>query len=92
MRTTLTIDDHLAAQLEAYRQRTGQSLRETVDELLREGLHAAQSRSLEPFVIEPLTAGAPTIPLVGKWSDLLDTVDPEAPFVVHDGREGYDAG
>ena len=38
MRTTLTIDDDLAAQLEELRRREGLSLRAAVNELLREGI------------------------------------------------------
>jgi hypothetical protein len=42
MRTTLTIDEDLAAQIEALRRREGQSLKNIVNSLLREGLRSRQ--------------------------------------------------
>ena len=38
MRTTLTLDDDVAAKLKAEQRRAGQSLREIVNEALRRGL------------------------------------------------------
>jgi Arc/MetJ family transcription regulator len=40
MRTTVTIDDDLAARIEALRRREGLSLREALDRLLRRALQA----------------------------------------------------
>ncbi len=42
MRTTLTIDDELAAQIEDLRRREGSSLKRVVNDLLREGLRSRQ--------------------------------------------------
>jgi hypothetical protein len=42
MRTTLTIDEDLAAQIEDLRRRDGQSLKQVVNSLLREGLRNRQ--------------------------------------------------
>jgi hypothetical protein len=45
MRTTLTIDDDLAAQIEELRRRKGLSMKNAVNTLLREGL----KQQLEPL-------------------------------------------
>jgi hypothetical protein len=42
VRTTLTIDDDLAAQIEDLRRREGESLKRIVNGLLREGLRSRQ--------------------------------------------------
>lgn len=52
MRTTLTLEDDVAALIEAERERTGETFREAVNRLLRRGV--------EPFEAEP----APALPLL----------------------------
>ncbi len=44
MRTTLTIDDDLAAQIQEKRRRHGYSLKRVINSLLREGLQSRQER------------------------------------------------
>ena len=44
MRTTLTIDDDLAEQIQEYRRRHGHSLKRVINGLLREGLQSRQRR------------------------------------------------
>ena len=44
MRTTLTIDDDLAAQIQEQRRRHGHSLKRVINALLREGLQSRQER------------------------------------------------
>ena len=44
MRTTLTIDDDLAAQIQEQRRRHGHSLKRVINALLREGLQSRQKR------------------------------------------------
>ena len=44
MRTTLTIDDDLADQIQKLRRRHGHSLKRVINSLLREGLQSRQSR------------------------------------------------
>ena len=44
MRTTLTIDDDLADRIQELRRRHGHSLKQVINDLLREGLHSRQSR------------------------------------------------
>ena len=42
MRTTLTIDDDVAARIEERRRTNGQSLKQVVNQLLREGLRSSE--------------------------------------------------
>lgn len=52
MRTTLTVDDDLAAKLKAEMRRSGKSMKEVVNDFLRRGLNARQQlRSPEPFKV-----------------------------------------
>jgi hypothetical protein len=60
MRTTLTLDDDIAAKLQAESRRSGRSFREVVNEYLRAGL--AQRRAVKqvaPFRVEPVSLGVP---------------------------------
>ena len=51
MRTTLTIDDDVAVQLERLRREREQSLKEIVNDVLRRGLHdmLARPKRRKPF-------------------------------------------
>lgn len=52
MRTTLTVDDDLAARLKAEMRRTGKSMKEVVNEYLRRGLNSKRELgSVEPFKV-----------------------------------------
>ncbi len=52
MRTTLTLDDDVAAQLKAEMRASGRSFKETVNRFLRLGLHAREKRAaVPPFVV-----------------------------------------
>ena len=58
MRTTLTIDDDIAVQVEQKVRRSGDSLKGTVNRLLRLGIIAdEQNEPPAPFVVEPLFMG-----------------------------------
>ena len=57
MRTTLTLDDDVAAKLKALCQRTGESFKAVVNRVLRDGLNAPRERRPDhPFhvVARPL--------------------------------------
>lgn len=55
MRTTLTVDDDIAAKLEAEARRSGLSFKETVNTILRIGLAARRGRlPRQPFKVTPL--------------------------------------
>ena len=45
MRTTLTVDDDIAARIEERRRTDGQSLKQVVNQLLREGLRSSERQS-----------------------------------------------
>jgi hypothetical protein len=56
VRTTLTLDDDLAARLEAEARRSGLSFKETVNNILRIGLSAKRGRlPRQPFKVKPLS-------------------------------------
>jgi hypothetical protein len=60
MRTTLTLDDDVAARLQAEARKSGRPFKVVVNEYLRAGL--AQRRALKataPFRVEPIRLGAP---------------------------------
>lgn len=53
MRTTLTIDEDVAAKLKSVARRTGRAFRDVVNEALRRGLASpAQPRAREPFTVK----------------------------------------
>jgi hypothetical protein len=55
VRTTLTLDDDIAAKLEAEARRSGLSFKETVNTILRIGLSARRGRlPRQPFKVKPL--------------------------------------
>jgi Ribbon-helix-helix protein, copG family len=61
MRTTLTLDDDVAARLQVEARRTGRSFKSVVNERLRMAL--AQSAAIQkrkPFKIKPRAMGGPT--------------------------------
>ena len=73
MRTTITLDDDVAALIESERARTGESFRGAVNRLLRRG-----ARPLPPSESTPLPAlpGQPILD-VSDVSTLLATLDDE---------------
>ena len=53
MRTTLTLEEDVAARLKAEMQSSGQSFKETVNYFLRLGLHARErAQPVRPFVVK----------------------------------------
>jgi plasmid stability protein len=59
MRTTLTLDDDVAAKLKAEVRRSGRSFRDTVNDVLRRGLATRrESTPREPFRVEARDLGA----------------------------------
>jgi hypothetical protein len=80
VRTTLTLDDDVAAKLESEARRTGLSFKETVNTILRIGLDAKRGRGpRQPFKVTPFSMGEPLIGLdnIGEALDLLDRVERE---------------
>jgi hypothetical protein len=69
MRTTLTLDDDVAAALERRRRELNHSLKQEVNDLIRAGLvHVEQERpTADRFHVEPLDIGKP---LVDNFDDI----------------------
>ncbi len=59
MRTTLTIDEDIAARLVEAQKKTGMSFKEIVNQTLRRGLERQQAslRKLPRFVVKPRAMG-----------------------------------
>lgn len=53
MRTTLTLDNDVAAKLREEMKRSGKSFKETVNSVLRSGLNVPKKRKLESFMVNP---------------------------------------
>ena len=77
MRTTLTLDDDVAAKLVAVGRKSGRPFKTVVNETLRRGLQDAQmARRSVPFVVEPQQMGSlkPGMSL-DRISSLLEDID-----------------
>jgi Ribbon-helix-helix protein, copG family len=60
MRTTLTLDDDVAARLQAEARRTGRPFKAVVNQYLRAGLARRRAVQAAPsFRVEPVHLGAP---------------------------------
>jgi hypothetical protein len=57
MRTTLTLDDDVAAAVRREARRSGRAFKELVNELLRAGLRARRSPPVRPYRLEPVSLG-----------------------------------
>lgn len=77
MRTTLSLDDDIAAKLATASRKSGKSFKAVVNDALRRGLLGAQTaHKPKPFVVEPQKMGAlkPGLSL-DKISSLIDEAD-----------------
>ncbi|MGA7487003.1 MAG: CopG family transcriptional regulator [Xanthobacteraceae bacterium] len=81
MRTTLTIDDDVAAQLERLRRSREASLKDLVNDALRRGLRemGARPKKREPFRTQPIEGIKP----------LFDNVDNVAEALAYADGEGF---
>ncbi len=73
MRTTVTLDDDVAALIESERARTGESFRTAINRLLRRGSRQGRTADEAPL---PLLPGRPLLD-VSDVSALLATLDDE---------------
>ena len=78
MRTTVTLDDDVAALIESERARTGESFRQAINRLLRRSVRKAGTTA-EPL---PLLPGRPVVD-VSDVSMVLSTLDERR--ATHDG-------
>jgi hypothetical protein len=79
MRTTLTLDEDVAARLQAEARRTGRSFKTVVNERLRMALaQGATVQKRKPFTVEPRAMGGPAAGIsydnVGALLDELEGV------------------
>lgn len=79
MRTTLTLDDDVAAQLQAVRARGDRSFKQLVNDLLRAGLHNAEREQETPRgpYTRPVDLGRPLLPDVDDVSETLAIAEGE---------------
>jgi hypothetical protein len=80
MRTTLTIDDDVAAMLERLRREREISLKDLINEALRRGLldmHAPVKRR-KPYRTPSVDLGTPRIPNIDNVAEVLAVIEGEA--------------
>jgi hypothetical protein len=76
VRTTLTIDDDVASLLEKEMRRTGQPLKQTVNDLLRSGLQrAAVPAKPRVFKVKAKRIGLPAEWTSGSVSELIEMLE-----------------
>jgi hypothetical protein len=80
MRTTLTIDDDVAAELERLRRSRHASFKDLVNEALRSGLRemAATPKKRKPFRTRSFDAGAVLVTSIDNIAELLAEIEGEA--------------
>jgi|HubBroStandDraft_5_1064220.scaffolds.fasta_scaffold583927_1 hypothetical protein len=79
MRTTLTLDDDVAVQIEALRRKRRVSLKAVVNETLRRGLANAESvnRPGTTFRTRIFDAGTPLLPSIDNVAEALAAAEGE---------------
>ncbi len=77
MRTTLTIDDDVAAQLEGLRRKGDASLKDIINEALRRGLRdmAMAPKRREPFRTRSADVGEMLIPDIDNTAEVLALIE-----------------
>jgi hypothetical protein len=80
MRTTLTIDDDVAATLEQLRRNLDASLKDLINEALRRGLRdmGTRPKSRKLFRTKSVDAGALLIPNIDNVAEVLAVIEGEA--------------
>jgi hypothetical protein len=80
MRTTLTIEDDVAVQLERLRRSRDVSLKDLVNEALRLGLRemSARPKKREPFRTQPIEGVRPLLDNVDNVAEALAYAEGEA--------------
>jgi hypothetical protein len=80
MRTTLTIDDDIAAELEALRRARRLSLKAAVNDALRRGLadlREGRQARVKPFKTKSFDAGGLRLPLPDSVAEMLALAEGE---------------
>jgi hypothetical protein len=76
MRTTLTLDDDVAALIDRERRRSGESMREVVNRLLRRAARDQQTPRAAPEL--PVVKGRPLVDLTDVSALLAELEDADA--------------
>ncbi len=74
MRTTITLDEDVAAKLKAQVRKTGASFKEVVNETLRKGLFSRQV-AVEPFEVEAKPLGLRPGLNYDSFASLLEEIE-----------------
>lgn len=74
MRTTLTLEDDVAAQLEAMRRRRGASLKDVVNDALRAGLQQMEASGREPQRKPFRTRTFDSVPLIPSFDNITEVL------------------
>lgn len=76
MRTTLTLDDDVAALLEKENRRANEPMKQTVNRVLRSGLaHTARPQKPKRFKVKPYKLNLPPEWTSGSIQELIDMVE-----------------
>jgi hypothetical protein len=75
VRTTLSIDDDIAAILEQEMRRSGDSFKETVNRLLRLGLLASREPGKKKFRVVPRALGLPRGTNYDNVEELIESLE-----------------
>lgn len=76
MRTTLTLDDDVAAKLRAEARRSGEPFKQVVNRVIRIGLHSRQkAKSIPPYKVKARPLGLRPGFSYDNISELLDQLD-----------------
>ena len=80
MRTTLTIDDDVAAELEQLRKKHDVGLKKLVNDILRQGLRELGSppRKRKPFRTRSFHVGGVLVKSIDNTAELLAEIEGEA--------------
>jgi hypothetical protein len=80
MRTTLSLDDDVAAQLEAWRAKQNLSFKDAVNSALRRGLdELSRPKARKAFRTKPIDMGLCRLPNLDNVWEVLDEVENARP-------------
>lgn len=75
MRTTLTIDEDVAALLKKEMRKSGEPFKQTVNRFLRLGLTSPKQAAKKPFKVKPFNLGLPHFTKVEELLEHLEGPD-----------------
>lgn len=76
MRTTLTLDDDVSAQLDRLRRERNIGLKDIVNEALRRGLaEMLRPQKRKPFKLRTFDCGRPLIPNIDNTAEVLALIE-----------------